>query len=69
LPERFPYIRRAVAPGDAGLSPYLPIDLLLGPRRISESALVDSGAAVNVLPFDVGLRLGAVWDEQTTRCN
>ena len=26
--------------------------------------LVDSGAMVNVLPYDVGLQLGVVWDER-----
>jgi hypothetical protein len=25
--------------------------------------LVDSGATVNVLPYSLGIRLGAVWDE------
>lgn len=25
--------------------------------------LVDSGATINVLPYEIGLRLGAVWDE------
>jgi hypothetical protein len=29
--------------------------------------LVDSGAALNVLPFQVGLQLGADWDKQTTQ--
>lgn len=28
--------------------------------------LIDSGATVNVLPFPLGLRLGAVWESQTT---
>jgi hypothetical protein len=29
-------------------------------------ALLDTGASVNVLPYRVGVQLGAVWDEQTT---
>jgi hypothetical protein len=28
--------------------------------------LVDSGAAINVLPHDVVLRLGAIWEHQST---
>ena len=28
--------------------------------------LIDSGAAINVLPYDVGLQLGAIWEQQTT---
>ena len=30
------------------------------------SALLDTGSAVNVLPYDAGLQLGAVWERQTT---
>ena len=29
------------------------------------SGLIDSGSTLNVLPFDVGLRLGAVWEKQS----
>jgi hypothetical protein len=28
--------------------------------------MLDTGASVNVLPYDAGVRLGAVWEEQTT---
>jgi hypothetical protein len=28
-------------------------------------ALLDTGASVNVLPFEIGLQLGAVWEAQT----
>ena len=28
-------------------------------------ALLDTGASVNVLPYEIGLQLGAVWEEQT----
>jgi hypothetical protein len=28
-------------------------------------ALLDTGASVNVLPYEVGLQLGAVWENQT----
>jgi hypothetical protein len=28
-------------------------------------ALVDSGASVNVIPYELGLELGAVWENQT----
>ena len=27
-------------------------------------ALLDTGATVNVLPYEIGLQLGAVWEEQ-----
>lgn len=28
-------------------------------------ALVDTGASVNVLPYEVGVQLGAIWENQT----
>ncbi len=28
-------------------------------------ALLDTGASVNVLPYEIGLQLGAAWEEQT----
>jgi hypothetical protein len=34
---------------------------------VQTRGLLDSGATVNVLPFNLGLRVGAVWDAQTTR--
>ena len=30
------------------------------------SALLDTGAAVNVIPYTTGLQLGFIWDQQTT---
>ncbi len=30
------------------------------------SALLDTGAAINVLPYSVGQQLGFIWDQQTT---
>lgn len=45
--------------------PRLPILLSLGDRSFEVSGLLDTGAAVNVLPNGVGLALGAVWEAQT----
>lgn len=28
--------------------------------------LLDTGAMVNVLPYQIGIELGAIWEEQTT---
>ncbi len=33
-------------------------------ESIEVSGLVDSGATVNVLPYQIGLELGAVWEQQ-----
>jgi hypothetical protein len=31
------------------------------------NALLDTGSTVNLLPYDIGLKLGAIWDNQTVR--
>jgi mRNA-degrading endonuclease RelE of RelBE toxin-antitoxin system len=46
--------------------PQLPLTLLNRDRSVEVFGLLDTGASVNVLPYDVGIRLGAVWEEQTT---
>ena len=33
-------------------------------QSVEVIGLVDSGATVNVLPHEIGLQLGAVWDDQ-----
>jgi len=64
-PGRFDYIEADPSLGPASALPYAPIALQFGGREIRVSALVDSGATLNVLPYDVGLQLGAVWERQT----
>ncbi len=63
--ERFDYIEADPSLGSASALPYAPITLQFGDREIRVSALVDSGATLNVLPYDLGLELGAAWDRQT----
>jgi hypothetical protein len=41
--------------------PFLPVRLTQNQVAIDEVALVDSGAALNVLPFDLGVQLGLNW--------
>lgn len=43
--------------------PRLSVTLRSGNRQIQAIALVDSGATINVLPFELGRQLGAVWDD------
>jgi len=47
--------------------PTIPITLSHAGFSISANALLDTGSAVNLLPYDVGLQLGAIWEEQTVR--
>ncbi len=53
----FPHLR--------GGLPLIEIALYHERRKKTVSALVDSGAAMSVLPYDTGLELGLVWDKQT----
>ena len=45
--------------------PMVNINLFYAGSNLTASALVDSGADFSVLPYDVGLQLGLVWEEQT----
>jgi hypothetical protein len=47
--------------------PIIPVTLSLASVSTSANALLDTGATVNVLPYDIGLQLGAIWEEQTLR--
>lgn len=44
--------------------PYLPIILNYQNQSVSVTGLLDTGSSVNVLPYQMGLRLGAVWERQ-----
>ena len=44
--------------------PWLRRVLHVGTRAVEAVGLVDSGATVNVLPFELGIQLGAVWDDR-----
>ena len=60
----FAYSIRDPATGSASLAPMLPV-ALEGANIVSASALIDSGATVNVMPFTLGEQLGFRWEEQT----
>jgi hypothetical protein len=58
---RFKYTR---FPGALAGLPVVDITLRRNEHEITMSALVDSGAMMSVLPYEIGLQLGFVWDEQ-----
>lgn len=62
--EQFSYVLRDSSLGSASLAPMLPLTLSRS-QSISTSGLVDSGAAINVLPYTLGVQLGFDWDQQT----
>ncbi|MGG6269543.1 hypothetical protein ACQ4M3_32975 [Leptolyngbya sp. AN03gr2] len=44
--------------------PYVPIVLIYQARSIAVNGLLDTGAAINVLPYSLGQQLGLIWEEQ-----
>jgi hypothetical protein len=60
---RFPYLMADPSQSELDSLPRLPLTLSYGQRQIAEVGLVDSGATVNVLPYSLGVRLGAIWDD------
>ena len=63
--QRFPYVEVDPPLGAASALPYAPITLALDGNVVNVPALVDSSAALSVLPYDAGVQLGAVWEHET----
>jgi hypothetical protein len=63
--QRYSFTERTDSLGRSVIMPYLPLTLTSGSRSVEITALLDTGASVNVLPYDVGIQLGAVWEQQT----
>ncbi|HAJ62392.1 MAG TPA: hypothetical protein DCP31_26695 [Cyanobacteria bacterium UBA8543] len=64
--QRFNFIEGFDAFGVPDALPQLPLSLTYRGSSVVTSGLLDTGASVNVLPYRVGVQLGAVWEEQTT---
>jgi hypothetical protein len=60
--QRFAYTPHAQFP--VGI-PLVTIQLTHKATTITAPAVVDSGAALNILPYDIGLSLNLEWDNQT----
>lgn len=63
-PERFEYTSVGAQAGEAGFLPQLPLVLTNKNLSVNASGLLDTGATVNVLPYRIGLQLGAEWDPE-----
>ena len=63
---QFPFSETDSSLGAASHLPYLPLTLTYQNHSLILSGLLDTGATVNVLPYDIGVQLGAVWEQQTT---
>ena len=47
------------------MTPLLPLTLV-GTTSVAVEGLLDTGAAINVLPYSLGVQIGANWDQQRT---
>lgn len=65
--HRFLFTERTDRFGRSSILPYLPLTLTNGNRSLDVMALLDTGASVSVLPYEIGLELGAVWERQTVQ--
>ena len=63
--QRFPFTERTDSQRRSIVMPYLPLILASENRSLEVMALLDTGASVNVLPYEIGVQLGAVWENQT----
>ncbi|WP_367275296.1 hypothetical protein [Microcoleus sp. CAWBG58] len=63
--EKYSFASQFNRSGEVSYAPYLPIILSYRNQSIEVMGLLDTGATMNVLPYEIGLQLGAVWDEQT----
>ena len=59
---RFKYSTTAPSQDEFDSLPRIPLVLRYNDQQVEVSGLVDSGATVNVLPYEIGLQLGATWD-------
>jgi hypothetical protein len=60
---RFRYSTTGPAQDESDSLPRVPLVLRSGVQVVDVVGLVDSGATVNVLPYEAGTQLGAVWDD------
>jgi hypothetical protein len=63
--QRYTFTERTDNLGRSSIMQYLPLTLTNEGRSIEVMALLDTGASVNILTYDIGVQLGAVWEDQT----
>ena len=64
-PKRFSFSTAAGASREVGSLPFLPFTLQHGDSTpLQVEGLLDTGATVSVLPYRVGLQLGAIWSDR-----
>jgi Aspartyl protease len=63
--QKFPYKIIDSSLGIVDRMPYLPLKLSLNGQSLNAKGLLDTGASVNVLPYELGLQLGLIWEDET----
>ncbi len=61
---RFQYSTTNPTQNEFDSLPRLPLLLYRENQNIEAIGLADSGATVNVLPYELGLQLGGIWDDR-----
>jgi hypothetical protein len=63
--HRFPYKIIDSSLGMVDRMPYLPLTLSIDDQALNTEGLLDTGASVNVLPYELGIQLGLIWENET----
>jgi hypothetical protein len=63
--QRFVFVEGFDTFGVPDALPQLPLSLTYQSSSVEVAALLDTGASVNVLPYSIGIQLGAIWEAQT----
>lgn len=63
--QQFPYKIIDTNLGMVDRMPYLPLTLSLNDQSLKTEGLLDTGASVNVLPYELGQQLGLIWENET----
>ncbi|MFM7363309.1 MAG: aspartyl protease family protein [Cuspidothrix sp.] len=63
--QRFPYKIIDSSLDMVDRMPYLPLILGYNGHFLNVEGLLDTGASVNVLPYEIGTQLGLLWENET----
>ena len=63
---RFRYSTTDASQNEFDSLPRLPLIIRREGCTVEALGLIDTGATVNVMPYELGLQLGAVWDDSKT---
>ncbi len=63
--QKFPYKIIDSSLGMVDRLPYIPLTLSLDGQSLNTEGLLDTGASVNVLPYELGLQVGLIWEDET----